>query len=159
MIGDPPGTGLPGDPLRWTATEIPLLAAMQPNDQVTIFYEVALGCDVVTGDNRFLSEGRFTDLCGNVVSNREVVSVLAPKEPLLEVTKTSSLSVADLGETNVYTITVRHDAASAADVPYMVLTDTLPAAITFAGASVTPDAVIGQTLIWSNATLNALAEL
>ena len=156
-IGDPPGTGLPGDPLRWTATEIPLLAAMQPNDQVTIFYEVALGCDVVTGDNRFLSEGRFTDLCGNVVSNREVVSVLAPKEPLLEVTKTSSLSVADLGETNVYTITIRHDAASAADVPYMVLTDTLPAAITFAGASVTPDAVIGQTLIWSNATLNALA--
>ena len=155
-IGDPPGTGFPGDPLTWTSAEIPLLAAMQPNDTVTIFYEVALGCDVVTGDRQFLSEGRFTDLCGNVVSNREVISVLAPQEPLLEVTKTSLLDVADLGETNVYTVTIRHDAASAADVPYLVLTDVLPAAVTFAGASVTPDAVLGQTLVWSNATLNAL---
>ena len=155
-IGDPAGSGLPGDPLVWDSALIPLLAAMQPNDQVTIFYDVALGCDVVTGDNRFIAEGAFTDLCGNRVTNREVVSVLAPKEPLLEVTKTSSLDAADLGEEVVYTVTISHDATSAADVPYLALTDVLPAAVSFGGASVTPDAVVGQTLIWSNATLAAL---
>jgi uncharacterized repeat protein (TIGR01451 family) len=56
-IADPAGSGLPGDPLVWDSALIPLLAAMQPNDQVTIFYEVALGCDLVTGDNRFIAEG------------------------------------------------------------------------------------------------------
>jgi uncharacterized repeat protein (TIGR01451 family) len=155
-MADPPGTGLPGDPLTWTSTEIPLFAGLQPNDEVTLYYDVRLGCDAVAGDSQFLAEGRFTDLCGNIVSNREVVSVLAPKEPLLVVNKTSSLAVADLGETVVYTVNISHDGLSAADVPYLELTDILPAAVTYTGASVTPDAVIGQTLIWSNSTLCAL---
>ena len=155
-IGDPAGSGLPGDPLVWNSNQVSRLAAMQPNDQVTIFYAVALGCDVVTGDRRFIAEGAFTDLCGNRVTNREVVSVLAPQEPLLVVNKSLSIGVADLGEEVVYTVTISHDALSAADVPYLTLTDVLPAAVSFDGASVTPDSIVGQTLIWSNATLNLL---
>ena len=154
-IADPPGTGLPGDPLTWTAAQIPLLAAMQPNDEVAIFYDVQMGCSVATADNRFVSEGRYTDLCGDVVSNRQVISVLSPAIPELEVLKTASTSVADLNQLVTYTLTVRHAAGSAADVPFLVLTDTLPAQIAFVGASVAPDAVAGQVLTWSNATLLA----
>ncbi len=159
-IGNPVGTGLPGDPLIWDSTLIPLLAAMDPNDQVTIFYEVALGCEVVTGDNRFIAEGVFTDLCGNRITNREVVSVLSPNEPLLTVDKSASVGVADLGEEVVYTVTISHAGSSAADVPYLTLTDVLPAAVDFDGASVPPDFISpdGQTLIWSNATLMALTD-
>jgi uncharacterized repeat protein (TIGR01451 family) len=151
-IDDP----LPGPPLVWNSTQIQELAAMQPNDQVTIFYEVALGCEVVDGDKRFIAEGVFTDLCGNRITNREVVSVLSPNAPLLTVNKSSSVGVADLNEEVVYTVTISHDATSAADVPYLTLTDVLPAAIRFDGASVDPDSENGQTLIWSNATLMAL---
>jgi uncharacterized repeat protein (TIGR01451 family) len=147
---------LPGPPLVWNSTQIVELNAMQPNDQVTIFYSVALDCDLVEGDNRFIAEGVFTDLCGNRITNREIVSVLSPNEPRLVVNKSSSTGVADLNEEVVYTVTISHDALSAADVQYLTLTDVLPAAISFGGASVTPDAVIGQTLIWSNATLMAL---
>ncbi|NCA82702.1 MAG: DUF11 domain-containing protein [Opitutae bacterium] len=151
-IADP----LPGPPLVWNSNQISRLAAMQPNDEVRIFYNVTLGCNVVTGDNRFIAEGVFTDLCGNRVTNREVVSVLAPQEPLLVVNKSSSVGVADLNEEVVYTVTISHAGSSAANVEYLTLTDVLPAAITFTGASVTPDAESGQTLTWSNATLMAL---
>ena len=73
-----------------------------------------LGCDGGAGGGQFVSEGSFSDLCGNIVSNREVVSVLSPDQPLLELDKSSLLSTAELGETNVYTITIRHAAASEA---------------------------------------------
>ncbi len=159
-ISDPAGTGLPGDPLVWDESLIPIFAALPPANEVTIYYAVDLGCDVVTGDNRFIAEGVYTDLCDNILTNREIVSVLAPKEPLLVMTKTASMSVADVGEDVVYTITISHDSTSDAAVPYLKLTDVLPSAMDYVGASVAPDSVTGagpggQTLEWSVTNLLA----
>jgi uncharacterized repeat protein (TIGR01451 family)/fimbrial isopeptide formation D2 family protein len=155
-ISDPPGDGSSTNPLTWTLAEIPLLAAMQPNDEVAIFYEVDLGCTARLGNSQFVSLGQFTDTCGNITSNRQVVSVLVINEPGLQLTKEQTLDIGDIGQTNIYTLTLRHAAGSNADVPYMELTDDMPAALTFLGASTPPDAIIGNTLIWSNSTLNAL---
>jgi len=161
-ISDPSGSGLPGDPLVWDSSLIPLLAAMPPTNEVAIHYNVALGCEAVSGDNRFIAEGVYTDLCDNILTNREIVSVLAPKEPLLVMTKTASMPVADADEEVVYTITISHDPNSAAPVPYLKLTDVLPSAMDYVGASVLPDSVTGagpggQTLEWS--ATNLLAQI
>jgi uncharacterized repeat protein (TIGR01451 family)/fimbrial isopeptide formation D2 family protein len=155
-LADPPGDGSVGDPLTWTPAQIPALAAMQPNDEISILYNVAVSCDSQAGDGQFISSGSFTDVCGNVITNRDVISVLAPLQPSLQVNKTQAIDIGDIGQTNVYTITINHAGSSEADVPYLRLTDTLPGSIEFLGASVTPDVIAGQTLVWSNDTLNAL---
>ena len=155
FLADPSASGTLWDPLTWTSTEIPELAKMLPNEEVTISYNVQLGCQLVTGDRQFVAEGQFTDLCGNVVNNREVVTVLEPDVPLLVVDKSANVEAANLDQEVVYTVTISHDPESDADVPYLMLTDVLPASVSFLGASVAPDSFSGQTLIWSSTNLIA----
>ena len=159
-ILDPTGSGAEGDPLTWNSAQIPIFAAMKPGDEVTIYYNVTLGCDAVLGDNRFIAEGMFTDICGLVKTNREVVSILAPKEPVLVVEKEASISVGDMGEEFTYTIRISHDAESEAPVPYLFLHDTIGEDLIYVSAVPAPDYEfttpgVGTQLIWENDKLMA----
>jgi uncharacterized repeat protein (TIGR01451 family)/fimbrial isopeptide formation D2 family protein len=161
-----------GSLLTFTETNVPAFALLQPGDEIAIVYDVYVGCDAVGGDNTFIARGRFTDVCGTLVSNPVSQSVMPVLEPLLNVTKealnqdgiqtnfiTGTL-VADPGDRVVYRVTVQHDPSSAAPVLALDLTDTLPSAVRFDGASVPPDATNFPgglvQLVWSNSTMLSL---
>jgi uncharacterized repeat protein (TIGR01451 family)/fimbrial isopeptide formation D2 family protein len=161
-----------GSTLTFTETNVPPFALLQPGDELSILYDVYVGCDAVSGDNTFIARGRYVDVCGNLVSNQVTQSVMPVDQPLLNVTKealnldgiqtnfiTGTL-VADPGDRIVYRIRVQHDPNSDAPVIAMNVSDTLPPEIRFDGASVPPNATNFpgglRQLVWSNSTLMAL---
>ena len=154
-VADPTGSGASSDPLVWSDTQIPRLSRLLPNDDIAITYQVFVGSLVSSGGNPFLAYSGFTDACGASHQTTPSTSILTIKPPNLRLTTTAAKTVLDRGDANVYTITIAHGLDSVA-VSSMRLQDTLPAGFTFTGASPAPDAIDGNVLVWSNATLMRL---
>lgn len=63
VIGAP---SIVGSTLTFTETNVPPFALLQPGDELSILYDVYVGCDAVSGDNTFIARGRYVDVCGNL---------------------------------------------------------------------------------------------
>jgi fimbrial isopeptide formation D2 family protein len=156
-------------PLTYSSALIPELLALDPGDEVTLLLDVYVDCNGVAGGGQFLATGRYTDLCGDTITNEVVLSVLPTRSPVLSLVKearnldgvqsnfVSGVIVADVGDRVVYRITVGHIPASQTPVQYMQLVDRLPTQYTFTAASPAPSSVSSNILTWNNATLMALA--
>lgn len=77
--------------------------------------------------------------------------VVTVKEPVVQLLKSASLAAVSLGDEVSFTLTLDHTAASSADAYNLVVTDTLPAGLSYSAgsASVAPSSVSGQVLTWN----------
>ncbi len=82
-------------------------------------------------------------------------------EPVLKATKTVVPASQALGDVVTYSLTIAHDATSTSNAFDVVLTDTLPAGLTYVGGSVSPPgafgSIAGQVLTLNVGTLTLAA--
>ncbi len=83
-------------------------------------------------------------------------------EPNLQITKTSSTTDLNIGDTFTYTLFINHSSSSTADADNIIITDSLPASLTYvSGSAVLPSnwvmSVTGKTMTFSTSVLT-LAE-
>jgi uncharacterized repeat protein (TIGR01451 family)/fimbrial isopeptide formation D2 family protein len=81
--------------------------------------------------------------------------VVTVKEPVVQLLKTASLAAVSLGDEVTFTLTLDHTAASSADAFNLVVTDTLPAGLSYSAGSATPApvSVSGQVVTWNIGSL------
>lgn len=167
-IADPSGSGTSASPLQWDIAQIPELATLLPSQLVKIQYTVYVDCAGVSSTQNYRADASYRDNCGERLTNSSTVATATLGRPVLTITKASrnitrgdaSFTTATVpgnpGDLLGYRITIDHGGTSSAEAEYIVLTDVLPDTVAYVGASPAPDAVVGNTLIWSNATLLAL---
>ncbi|MEI6077813.1 MAG: hypothetical protein WCS94_19685, partial [Verrucomicrobiota bacterium] len=160
-IGDPSGSGTPADPFVWTEAQASYLTELVTANDVIIGFQVRATCDVTVSGQGGAS-ATYRDLCGGLNVTPLELSAGRVGLPVLTLTKqffdlgNNPRTETHPGETNLFHITIRHAASSAAEVQRMELTDLFPSnSFAFLGASIAPDAIAGGQLIWSNATLMA----
>ncbi|NCC51158.1 MAG: DUF11 domain-containing protein, partial [Spartobacteria bacterium] len=160
----PTGSGTDIDPLVWDYTLIPEFEELQPTTTVLILYEVYIDCDTIISNEQFVAKGEYTDNCGNIYTNRQVVSFVGVDEPVLTVVKeasldgtnyTTALLSADPGDIIHYRLTIDHAGTSVAECEAMQLSDILPGNIAYVSASLPPDSQSGSNIFWSTTNLMA----
>lgn len=168
-ISDPSGSGTSDSPLKWASAQIAAFSEMAPDQSLRIFYEAYASCDAVLGASLFTASARYSDSCGNRLTNTASAATGSLNQPTMSVTKTSrNVTLGEVGYTSgtvpgnpgdtiAFKVSIDHTGSSTADTLSMKLTDIMPAAITYLSASPAPDAIVGTTLIWSNNTLMTLA--
>ena len=147
----------------WTDRALPepgtgrLPLGVPGGSEVTVIFQVDVRCGTVSGE--FVASAAFQQPDGgamNVATGATFVTMLPGS---LTVTKTPSLQSAGIGDTVVWTITVRNEGFGKA--VNAVVTDTLGSGLAFTGFSVAPTnaAPFGNAVSWDASTFPALASL
>ena len=86
---------------------------------------------------------------------------LTVAEPDVALSKTAAPTSVSLGDDVLYTLTLDHSAASTSDAYQLVVTDTLPAGLTFVvgSSSLTPTTVTGQVITWNVGALTRATDI
>lgn len=120
-------------PIRWTATEIPGLAVLEPGDSIEIEYDLHASC-LFTGGAVALST-QYENPCGQVFTTDSTFPV-AFRAPHITLAKTRADEPIDCGQLVEWTITVQN--TSGYTLPIIWVEDTLDAAFTFSSAEGDP---------------------
>jgi len=155
--GEPAGS--PSGPLVWTQNEIPQLARLYPNQTVWVRYQVYVDCNFQGGS--VIIQASYRDVCGTARTTTPSSFVTTSDPPRLTAQKqgrnltTSSVwgstTYADPGDSVQWQLSLNNGSTTAAYVT--VVTDVLPANVTYVGASPAPDFQSGQVITWNVGTL------
>lgn len=168
-----PLSGAPSDPqdpsanpVKWTSTEIPALAAIppagDPEDTVTISFDVFAGCDFPLGNRTITSKVSYDSVCGELKTSQSS-SILPVHDPHVTIQKDGrNVSTgggwvetvnAEPGDTVEWRIRISNDGdITAQNVEFW---DTLPSNMTFTSISPAPSGGSGtQADPWIHGNLD-----
>ena len=160
-VGSDPA-GAPFGPLVWSTAQITNLARLAPNETVWIRFDVRADCSFA-GGNITIQAG-YEDVCGQA-RRSQASSFAMPADPPRITARKQGRNLttdsgwgdrvdAEPGDQVQWQLTLANTSATA-HAYNTVVTDVLPANLTFVAASPGPDSVNGGVLVWNRGTLSA----
>ncbi|OQB28039.1 MAG: Serine-aspartate repeat-containing protein D precursor [Chloroflexi bacterium ADurb.Bin180] len=142
-------SGAPNGPLVWTSSQIAALARLYPHQTVWIRYSVYVNCDFAGG--HLVVDASYVDRCGNLLPTAESRYTLVADPPRVTISKNPAMIYAEPGDAVNWVLSVANSSQTPA---YQTLvTDTLPANVTYVAASPAPSFQSGQVIAWNVGTL------
>ncbi|MCS7259504.1 MAG: hypothetical protein NZ765_01800, partial [Anaerolineae bacterium] len=154
--------GAPFGPLVWSSAQITNLARLAPDETVWIRFDVRASC-TFAGGNITIQAG-YEDVCGEA-RRSQASSFAMPMDPPRVTARKQGRNLttgsewgarvnASPGDQVQWQVTLTN-ASATAHAYNTVVTDVLPANLTFSSASPAPTSVNGSVLVWNLGTLSA----
>jgi uncharacterized repeat protein (TIGR01451 family)/fimbrial isopeptide formation D2 family protein len=125
--------------------------------QITLIYEIEIACGAPAG--QVIAKARYNQPAGGA-SQEALASIFITVNPGdLTITKSPNSQSAAVGDTVVWTVTVKNEGFG--NAPNVVLTDIMGAGFTFTSFSVNPTnlAPFGSQVVWDKTVIPALSNL